>query len=1372
MAAHGVGVDTLARGTEIQRRYEIVEPLGQGGCATTYRAQDRLTGRSVALKLLHQGEVDVTLRSEFERLTRLYHPNLAQVLDLGHHEGRLFYTATLVDGTTLARHHGLTALHGPLRALAFLHRQGIRHGDFKPDNILVDRKGQGVLIDLGCARPFGSPLGRSVSGTPGFLPPEVLRSQAADARADLFAVGVTLKLLVDDPPPALSGLIHSLTAKSAEARPTDVATILEALGDRMPLLEAKTGRASRLVGRAAELQVFGEVLDALFCAEHFDAEHQPPRVLCVVGEPGAGKSRLLREMVWQAQLSANALGSNAQVTSPVHALLSAARGEPLKRGTEALAASIERLAAEAPLVLALDDIDSLPAPDREAFVQVIRTVPARGQLALLTAAVSTPPEFEDLRHVRCLPLGPLSANDISAWAGSSIPEPLLPDVLTATAGQPGAIARLLEDAAGEVERRHLRRLGHLRRRGEPREGIERLPTPLRRPLGLLAACEGPMPLPMAAGLGLHPEALAELCALGLARLLAEGFVIARPAQRRSVLAGFDDAGQSLHRELAEWTGEPATRCRHLALGGATEAAASLFCTLRGQAKAEPGRFVEAAEAIAEHAAPRAQLAAAEVLLDAGEPQRALSIVAKVFRKRVHEVACRHLAARAYLRLGQERRARHHLNRGLEAPDVGPEERIYMVDTLARALRQSGQFQRSLSLAQAELSRAEHHTEGERLLHEDVGIAAVFVNELALARFHLERAKPERPGSDPRAFVRVASYESIVALRSGDPGRATERAEEALAVADKHGFSDQISHACSNLGSAQYQCGQWGGAIDSYARGLRLAIALGKRDSELALRFNLANLYVEVGLFPRAKAAAQDVRQRAERADMPYFVALADRLGAEVALFEGDLAAMSAHLRRAEARLVRVSATREIAELRLLEAEGRLGAGDFDEAKQQLAGLRAEALQAEDFRLKRELLEGQLSLLEGDAQAALERFMRVEARAQDWAQPSLRAESAQATAHAHAALGAHGPQQEAARRAEATWARIAASLPASMRTAFFAHPRRQPRPAARPQTHPGQARIYRLQTRAPAHAQTSPAGAEGSAPTPPPARPASIGSRTDAQRGASVDDIPPGARPTEGVRAITAERPLEHPSQRPTGRRPTEDSALLGASAPMQHLRRELLRLAQSGGDVVLLGEVGSGRGRVARALVAAGPRAQKPFVEVHCATLRPTELEAEIFGPPTGRRRAHAHRLIRQPPALERARGGTLFLDDAKALGPELRKRLVGALPSAKARVIAGDAPPVAGGHWLGAEVLTIPPLRDRKEDLSEIVQVILERLASTSGKSTPKLGEDVMPHLEGYAWPGNVRELEQVVARAYALAAHKALTSHDFRYASTHRAT
>jgi len=240
------------------------------------------------------------------------------------------------------------------------------------------------------------------------------------------------------------------------------------------------------------------------------------------------------------------------------------------------------------------------------------------------------------------------------------------------------------------------------------------------------------------------------------------------------------------------------------------------------------------------------------------------------------------------------------------------------------------------------------------------------------------------------------------------------------------------------------------------------------------------------------------------------------------------------------------------------------------------------------------------------------------------------------------------------------------------------------------------------------------------------------------------------------------------------RRRQQDSAaretrLIGQSPVMQHLRETVARLAETGGDVLILGPGGSGRETLARALHRQSPRRARAFVHVACAALDEARFEAEMLGAePLGRG-------PRIPGRLEAAHRGTLYLDEIDALAPALQARLL-ALVEAGVFQPPGSAAPrplelrlVASSgadldrlmregrfrsdlyYRLSGAVLTLPPLAERREDIPELFRHFLVEAAARLNLPVAPVTGAVKARLAGHGWPGNLRELRQF-AESHAL--------------------
>jgi serine/threonine-protein kinase len=194
-------------GELIAGRYQIVRWLGGGGMGRVYEALDTELDERIALKVLAAGLAEEAIerfRREVKLTRRIVHRNVARMFDIGEHAGERFLTMELVEGEPLSRTARPPVPWPRLRAiadqlcagLAAAHATGVVHRDLKPDNVLVERGTERVVItDFGIARGADDPSVTRVGavvGTPRYMAPEQLAGQAVDARADLFSLGVML----------------------------------------------------------------------------------------------------------------------------------------------------------------------------------------------------------------------------------------------------------------------------------------------------------------------------------------------------------------------------------------------------------------------------------------------------------------------------------------------------------------------------------------------------------------------------------------------------------------------------------------------------------------------------------------------------------------------------------------------------------------------------------------------------------------------------------------------------------------------------------------------------------------------------------------------------------------------------------------------------------------------------------------------------------------------------------------------------------------------------------------------------------------------------------------------------------------------------
>jgi len=238
---------------------------------------------------------------------------------------------------------------------------------------------------------------------------------------------------------------------------------------------------------------------------------------------------------------------------------------------------------------------------------------------------------------------------------------------------------------------------------------------------------------------------------------------------------------------------------------------------------------------------------------------------------------------------------------------------------------------------------------------------------------------------------------------------------------------------------------------------------------------------------------------------------------------------------------------------------------------------------------------------------------------------------------------------------------------------------------------------------------------------------------------------------------------------PAGRGPS----LVGASLAMQRLRESIGRVALVNSTVLLQGESGTGKELVARELHAQSARALGPFVPVNCAAVSPELIESELFGHAKG---AFTGATRARDGLFHYAQGGTLFLDEIAELPLPIQATLLRAIEDLKIRPVGSEqlvpvnlrimaatnrrlSEEVAAGRFrkdlyfrLQVVDLSLPPLREHKEDIAELVAHFMAQLAPSLGVEPLQVSPQEMDYLQQYDWPGNVRELRNLIERSLIL--------------------
>jgi transcriptional regulator with PAS, ATPase and Fis domain len=244
--------------------------------------------------------------------------------------------------------------------------------------------------------------------------------------------------------------------------------------------------------------------------------------------------------------------------------------------------------------------------------------------------------------------------------------------------------------------------------------------------------------------------------------------------------------------------------------------------------------------------------------------------------------------------------------------------------------------------------------------------------------------------------------------------------------------------------------------------------------------------------------------------------------------------------------------------------------------------------------------------------------------------------------------------------------------------------------------------------------------------------------------------------------------------------------LIGESPAMAAVKRLVRMVAASPASTVLLcGETGTGKDMVAHVLHASSVRAKSPFLNITCSALPSTLMESELFGHERG---AFTDAKTRKLGLLEHADGGTIFLDEIAELVPATQGKLLRFLEEKTFRRVGGtvdirsDVRIIAATnadlreamgcgefredlyYRLSVVPITLPPLREREDDLELLASVFIDRFNLEFKKRVRGIGRSACRALRSYSWPGNVRELRNIIERAMLLASGPVLEEADLR--------
>ncbi|HEY6081741.1 MAG TPA: sigma 54-interacting transcriptional regulator [Polyangiaceae bacterium] len=1368
----------------VHPRYEVGAELGRGAQGVVVRVVDReAPERALVAKVWREGRLaDSAIEGEFSLLRRLDVPGLVRAYDLGRdaRTGAAFFVEDFVAGAAASEFVGSSGNGRAERlfqvvaevatTLAALHDAAFVHGDLKPVHVRVTAEGQVYLLDFGAAvASVGERSAQAPIATHAFAAPEVLAGERASALSDLFSLGaLTWALATGSAPGARPGRLRA----RAPWVPPSMAELIEQLlqphpRDRPASAEAVLGSLG-LTGLACSRRV----VPAPVGRERELLQLTTPRVgvRYLVGPSGVGKSHLLREVVTRALLAGRDV---RRVAFPSSDALLVSELLTFLRGTSAAWPFTERrttkpdqaAAPELPTLLVFDELHTAPA-ELVAALDAYRCRGVHSRALDIIGAVREAPEGSER-----LQLGPLADAEFSELcARLGVSEPgRVAKLAQVTLNNPGWLVA----AQGRVPLTPDMVLE--RTRGLSAPAVELLAT-----LALLG--------------GVVEEALLDRAVFGGvqgARAEAAELLAAGLATRRAVSGAPVYALQvpELAVEIATALGsfELAERAAALALADDNQTPRALLALASAPfPTSQRERLLQKAAGAAERAGLAGEQADALLALAASPAQRSPALLTRLERL-TRSAGTNHPQVLQWLAEAAETDAA-------------------LLPLSFR--RQAEQAARAGDFELAERRAAEAQTRaadlGDRLTE-----ALALATRGAVALFRADVAGAERALLDARA--RLATFEvadleelarldhnlGVVALYTDRIDDAVAAFERSLVIKRKLGDRAGVRSCLLNLGLALARRGDYDDAARTLTEAHALAQALQQRAGRawcLAARADVELRRKQAAAGERFIAEAEAISEappsvRADLALLRGQLALlrGDGPGARKALL-GLTAALRASDAMVDARALLIEAESWLASLpaaprraarlaiaairvaragRLSEVEAlalallrnvRQGAGTREATRyaddvvdaepaiwtwlEQVANVVSDTGSTTSVTCLLRTLRGvsraeRVLLVTCHDTGALERAWGVDFEGFELPSALQRCDQPLVAA----ALAAQSPlYQRDVETPAGRGSRLALALPGAARAVLVLEHRFRPRcfdalDAQQTQRFAVAAALALRLT-----------GTSGAA-VPVPAQPAV----------AAHDSLQSTALPLKEARRHFA--------------------GIVGSSRALRAALARLDSAIDSDLPVLIGGETGTGKELFARALHELGARGQAPFVAVNCAAIPDALFEAELFGHArgafTGAERARAG-------LIARAEGGTLFLDEIGELPLARQAALLRVLEARRFRMLGSDEEracdvrivaatnrvledEVARGAFrqdllyrINVIEVRVPALRERPEDIPELVQAFLARAHSQAA-----LSPDVFAALEAQPWPGNVRELEHQIQRLLALGLPRVELSH-----------
>jgi serine/threonine-protein kinase PknK len=1277
-----------------------------------------------------------------------------------------------------------------LRALASLHASGRAHGDLKPEHVLLDDRGEVRVLDLGLSTPLGAP---ARGGTFGYLAPELLRGEPVSPASDLYALGRCLAELGDDP---CESLTRACVRDDPHARPSSARAALHALGVVRP-------------ERAPIERWPAEVLDAV------TSRH----VVHVRLPRGGGSSALARRVLHDALREGRTAIVIEGRAGVLRAMADVCEIDERTQPTVRIARAVLRVVDPArPLVV--DGVERLDEDDRAGLLAAIEAVSVAATRGTVLLLGSNDDRYE-AAGARAIDVPPADVHDARAIAAAfGAPSDVRSAALSIelTAGRRGALGRLARQRAetpestphdawaevtrdssadaAEATRSSSRDVGDedgadadasaWLRRGAPRRAIALLGperedepveiTTLRAEAALssgaleaaarlfaVATARGAAPNVALARatvlerLGRHREA-AEVCATLLD--------VVRPEDRDEEGERLDVRARAVAAQCALATGDPA-RAASIAVAARVDATtdairARLDCIESDAAlrRGDAPRALELAER-ARHVAARtadprarahaaARIAAAHALGGARAAARSAWQAALAFAEESGDVAAlppyvMNLATadHAEFRVGEaiegyERAAALAARLGRTASEIAA------LTNLGGLLATLGADREALAV----LDRAEERS------REGSGIAPLYGAQCLFLRAEIVgRTDPARGRT--LAAEAIARFTSLGAVRQALEARllvAELEAAEGRPLALETLLNDERDTLASAglLGRALVSRGRAlveGGNLERARRVLDEALILTRdQDPDLHLRA----LVVAAAAHERSGTDSAAELARQARRELGLLAA-----SVPPGLREAYLRAPERNARRTPDEDVRVSERR------------------LDDSGRRLLALLSRILLADDDRILEAALDEAVALTRAERAFLLLRRGRKRpevAHARNLDRETIRksrfrfsrsvAERVLETGEPLITASAtEDPALSSARSVLDLGLRSILVVPVRDRTGVIAalyvdHRFEKGRF--------GDADLELTQALA---------GVIGLALE---------NARLHREANLRAERL---ARLTESLREQAMEREAEVVRLTSASASPEVVGGIVGRSPAIRAATELARKAAESNLGVVIEGESGTGKELFARLIHDRSARRHGPWVTLNCGALPPALLESELFGHVRG---AFTDAVRDHVGVFRAAKGGTVFLDEIGELPLSAQPRLLRVLEAREVLPVGStNATPIdvrvvcATNRSLSAEVdagrfrrdlyyrlvgltVTIPPLRERKEDIPLLTRAMLERIASEPGMRELDVSPAAMRALLAHEWPGNVRELLQTLRRAVVVAEGPRLVPED----------